>query len=263
MLFTWCLLGGLICLFAPPSLTSKLQLAYTYAFSWPLQAGRSVSLTAGTLSALRDTNSAGGEAATTEQQRLKNQIANLEAQLQEGRQEIERLGQIRAESQLSRMTFLLADVSLTSRTQDILFINRGKKDGVAAGQYVLGDMSIIGVIASVWPKQATVKLINGEGSKMPVTIGESDLARVMEGKIGNVAKIPNISTSYPVSIGTKVYARKVPGLLDAPIIAGRVTQCRTDPENPSQLDITVEPACDITGLTSVAVIVSVPKPSKP
>ena len=58
MLFTWCLLGGLICLFAPPSLTSKLQLAYTYAFSWPLQAGHSLSLASGTLSPLREAGAA-------------------------------------------------------------------------------------------------------------------------------------------------------------------------------------------------------------
>ncbi len=260
MLFTWCLLGGLICLFAPRSLTSKLQLAYTYAFSWPLQAGRSVSLATGTLSPLRDSNSTGAEAAATEQQQLENKIANLQAQLQEAHQEIERLGHIRADSQLNRMTFLLADISLTSSTQDLLFINRGKKDGVAVGQYVLGDMSIIGTISSVLPKQATVKLINGEGSKMPVTIGESGSARVMEGQIGNVAKIPNVPASYAVSKGTKVYAKKMPGLLDAPIIAGRVTQCKTDSEHPSQLDITVGPACDIASLTSVAVIVSSPKP---
>ncbi len=259
MLFTWCLLGGLICLFAPPSLTSKLQLAYTYAFSWPLQAGRSVSLATGTLSPLHDSNSTGDEAAATEQQLLKNRIADLQAELKVAHQDIERLGHIRAEPQLDRMTFLLADVSLTSRTQDILFINRGKKDAVAVGQYVMGEMSIIGVIAAVSPQRATVKLINGQGSKLPVTIGDSDLARVMEGQVGNVAKVPNVPASHAVSKGTLVYAKKMPGLLDVPIIAGRVAQCRTDPEHPSQLDITVEPACDIASLTSVAVIVSSPK----
>ena len=260
MLFTWCLLGGLICLFAPPSLTSKLQLAYTYAFSWPLQAGHSLSLTTKTISSLRDPDNADTGAAATERQRLKNHIANLEAQLKEARQEIDDLGRIRAVRQWDRMTFLRADVSLTSQTQDVLFINRGQKDGVAVGQYVLGDMSIIGVIASVSPQRAKVKLMNGQGSKMPVTIGDSDLARVMEGQVGNVAKIRLVRASDAVTKGTKVYAKKMPGLLDAPIIAGRVTQCRIDPEDPTVLDITVEPACDTTNLTSVAVIVSASKP---
>jgi cell shape-determining protein MreC len=260
MLFTWCLLGGLICLFAPPSLTSKLQLAYTYAFRWPLQAGRGISLHAPTLSSLRDGNSPGAEAAAAEQQRLKNHIANLEAQLKEARQEIDRLGRIHAVPQWDRMSFLPADITLPSATQDILFINRGQKDGVAVGQYVLGDMSVIGVVASVSPRSAKVRLITDPDSKIPVTIGESNLDRVMDGHIGNLAKIGLVRASEPVAKGTRVYAKKVPGRLDAPIIAGRVAQCRPDPENPSLLDITVEPACDIAGLSSVAVIVSAPKP---
>jgi len=260
MLFTWCLLGGLICLFAPPSLTSKLQLAYTYVFSWPLQVGHSLSVASATLSPLRGSNDTGGDAATKEHQRLKNHIANLEAQLKEARQEIDQLGRIRAVPQWDRMTFLRADITLPSQTRDVLFINRGQKDGVAVGQYVMGDLSIIGVVSSVSPQQAKVKLITDLNSKMPVTIGESDLARVMEGRPGNIAKVPLVPASHAVSKGTKVYAKKMPGLLDVPIIAARVSQCRTDPENPSLLDITVEPACDIAGLTSVAVIVSASKP---
>ncbi len=260
MLFIWCLLGGLICLFAPPSLTSKLQLAYTYAFSWPLQAGHSISLATGAISPLRGSSDTGTEVATTEYQRLKNQIAILEAQLKEARQEIDQLSRIRAVPQWDRMTFLRADITLPSSTQDILFINRGRKDGVAVGQYVMGDLSIIGVVSSVSPKQAKVRLITDLNSEMPVTVGESDLARVMGGKPGNVAKIPLVPASNTISKGTKVYARKMPGLLDVPIITARVTECRTDPENPSLLDITAEPACDIAGLTSVAVIVSASRP---
>jgi cell shape-determining protein MreC len=123
----------------------------------------------------------------------------------------------------------------------------------------MGDMSIIGTISSVLAKTATVKLINGQGSKLPVTVGDSDLARVMEGQPGNVAKIPWVAASHPVTQGTKVYAKKMPGLLDAPIIAGQVTQCRIDSERPSVLDITVEPVCDISTLTGVTVIVSSPQ----
>jgi rod shape-determining protein MreC len=153
------------------------------------------------------------------------------------------------------MTFLPADISLNNQAQDVLFINRGQQDGVAVGQYVMADMSIIGTVSVVSPQTAKVKLITNPDSKIPVIVGESDLARVMEGRRGNIAKIQLIRTSDPVSKGTKIYAKKVPGLLDAPIIAAQVSQCRSDPENPSLLDITVLPVCDISGLTNVAVIV--------
>jgi cell shape-determining protein MreC len=259
MLFTWCLLGGLICMFAPVSLTSKLQLAYTYVFSWPLQAGHSLSVASATLSPLRGINSStGAEVATTEHQRLKNHIANLEVQLKEARQEIEHLGRVRAMPQWERMTFLRADITLPSQTQDVLYINRGQQDGVAVGQYVMGDMSIIGVVSDVSPQRAKVKLITDPSSKVPVTIGESEMARVMEGELGNVAKVPYVPASYPVSKETKVYAKKMPGRLDVPIVTAQVNQCRIDPENPSLLDITVQPVCEISGLTSVVVILSSP-----
>jgi rod shape-determining protein MreC len=259
MLFTWCLLGGLICMFAPVSLTSKLQLAYTYVFSWPLQAGHSLSVASATFSPLRDINSdAGAEVATAERQRLMNHIANLEAQLKEARQEIEQISGVRAVPQWERMRFLQADITLPSRTGDVLYINRGQQDGVAVGQYVMGDMSVIGVISDVSPKRAKVKLITDPTSQIPVTIGESEMARVMKGELGNVAKIPYVSALHPVSKGTKVVAKKMPGRLDVPIIAGQVKQCRIDPEDPSVLDITVEPVCEITGLTSVVVILSSP-----
>jgi hypothetical protein len=51
----------------------------------------------------------------------------------------------------------------------------------------------------------------------------------------------------------------MPGLLDAPIVAAQVKEFRNDPENPSLLDITVRPACDISTLTNVTVIVSSPQ----
>jgi rod shape-determining protein MreC len=259
MLFTWCLLGGLICMFAPVSLTSKLQLAYTYVFSWPLQAGHSLSVASATLSPLREINgSTDTEGATTEHRRLVNHIANLEAQLKEAHREIEQLGRVSAVPQWERMRFQQADITLPGQNQDVLLINRGKQDGVAVGQYVMGDMSIIGVVSAVSPKTAKVKLITDPTSQIAVTLGEPEIDRFMKGEVGNVAKVPLVSALQPVPKGTKVYAKKMPGLLDVPVIAGQVKQCRIDPEDSSVLDITVEPVCDIAGLTGVMVILSSP-----
>lgn len=258
MLFTWCLVGGLIVLLSPASLTNKLQLAYTHIFRWPLTLGQRLSL-GRTIPPLHAVNDTGAQETTTEHQRLLNIIDDLRGQLAEARLQIEQLGHVRAVPQWERMSFLMADVTVTGQTHDVLFINRGQGDGVAAGQYVMGEMSIIGTIASVSDKTAKVRLITDPASKIPVSLGESDLPRVMEGRPGNVAKVPLVPTSHSVTTGTRVYAKKVPGLLDAPIVAAQVRQCRTDPENPSLLDITVQPACDISTLTSVTVIVSSPK----
>lgn len=260
MLFAWCLLGGLICLFAPQSLTGKLQLAYASVFSWPLQKGRDLTLATNAISSLHAVNAPDDGALTAEHRRLRNHIANLEAQLKEARREVDHLAGIRTKPQWDRMAFLQADI-VSGQAQDVLFINRGQQDGVAVGQYVLGDMSIIGTIASISAQNAQVRLITDRDAKTPVSIGESDLDRVMYGQSGNAATLrPLIPDTHAIRKGDKVYAKKMPGLLEVPVIAGVVAQCKRDPENPSFWDITVQPVCDITTLTGVAVIMPASQP---
>jgi len=181
--------------------------------------------------------------------------------LAEAQKEIEQLSHLKGVvPQWERMSYLPADITVTKLTQDVLFINRGQQDGVAVGQYVIGDESIIGTIASVGARTATVRLITDQNSKIPVTLalGESNLKRLMEGRKGNIAKIGLVPASDPVTEGTKVYARKNPGLLDAPMVTAQVTQCRIA-EDRSTLDVTVQPVCDISALTRVIVIVSSPE----
>ena len=62
-----------------------------------------------------------------------------------------------------------------------------------------------------------------------------------------------------VPIGTVVYAGKVPGFIDTAMTIGKVSQCRQDAAEPLLWDITVEPACDITTLENVAVIIMNPE----
>jgi len=256
MLFIWCLLGGLICLFAPASLTGKLQLAYMYVFSWPLEAGQRFTLATAAVPSLVAVNTDGGEQPVAENQRLKNHIDNLNARLKEAQQQIDELAKLRKTvPQWDRMSVQLADVTITGQAQDFLFINRGRDDGVAPGQYVLGEMSIIGIVSDVSAWRARVKLMTDPTSKIPVTLGDSDLAWIMEGRRGNIAKIRLVPTTYAVHEGDKVYARKMQGLLDVPIVIAEVAQYRKDPADPLLWDITVRPVCNIAGLTRVAVIV--------
>jgi hypothetical protein len=51
------------------------------------------------------------------------------------------------------------------------------------------------------------------------------------------------------------YVQKRPGFLGTPVIVGMVTECESSKEDPLLWDITVKPACDISDLTEVAVIV--------
>jgi len=135
-------------------------------------------------------------------------------------------------------------------------INRGENDGLANGQLVFGDNSIIGTISYVSSRTAQVKLVTDSTSKIAVKI--AGLNRVMQGSGSDSAKVLMVSIKHKVKIGDVVYAGKKPGVLDAPMIIGKVAECKRDDENPSLWDITVKPACDIEKLNSVAVIIMNP-----
>ena len=77
----------------------------------------------------------------------------------------------------------------------------------------------------------------------------------MQGSGNNSAKIQLLQMEHKVKVGDGIYVSKKAGFLDAPMIIGKVAQCKRDDENPSLWDITVKPVCDIQRLTGVAVII--------
>jgi len=255
MLFTWFMLAGFILLFAPQNLTNKFQLAFARIFRWPLSIGRSISLSANTQSArggLTDVVS------RREYNKLQNHLANLTEQLYQEHQKVENLSGLRDRLPLKGAKLVLADVigAFTDGLRSEFIINRGENDGLAQGQFVLGDNSIIGTISYVSSRTALVKLVTDSTSKIAVKIAE--LNRVMQGSGSNSAKVRLLSIKHKVKIGDVVYARKKPGFLDVPMIIGTVAQCKRDDENPSLWDITVKPACDIEKLNRVSVIIMNP-----
>lgn len=252
MLFAYLMLGGLILLFTPARVTSRLQLAYANIFRVPLATGRTVALASRTAPA----NPAGGLGSTLS--RLRNDVANLEAQLRDANDTINRLAQVRTRPEWSRMGFLPAGViTAVEAGQSELIINAGQEEGVAVDQFVmaLSDHSLIGRVRAVFPHTAKVRLITDPASRIPVEIGLSGIPDVLEGRGGDSAKIPLVSTKRAVAVQDPVHALRQPGVLDAAMIVGRVAGCRQDPDNPLLWDITVRATCDIATLEDVAVVV--------
>jgi rod shape-determining protein MreC len=195
-----------------------------------------------------------------EYNQLQNHLANVIEQLNLKHKEVEKLSGMRNRFPLKGAKFLPADVIRVSigGSQSWLIINRGRNDGLAKGLFVLGDNSVIGIISDVASREAQVRLFTDPTSRIEVKIAGLNIDRVMQGIGNNSAKIPMVSTKHKIKTGEKVFARKKPGLLDVPIIAGRVAQCKQDDEKPLLWDITVKPACDIEGLKDVAVIIMNP-----
>jgi rod shape-determining protein MreC len=156
---------------------------------------------------------------------------------------------------LEGANLLSADVitAAIDKLRSELIVDRGQKDGLARGQFVLADNSVIGTISDVDSRTARVRLFTDSASNMAVKIGKLNVERVMKGGGDNLAMIGMIKNK--AKIGSEIMASKKPGFLDTPIIAGRVARCERNTKSPLLWDITVEPVCDIERINSVTVIV--------
>ncbi len=250
-MFTWLMLTGCILLFAPQSLTGKLQLAFVDVFRWPLSLGGDVALTARMDPSSAD--SSGGD-----ETRLRNVIASLQQTLDQQRMKFQKLYGLYNTFVWEGTDWLAAGVITRtldgSRSELIIEYSKGK--GLAKEQYVLGGESVIGTISDVFPQGGTarVKLITDSTSQIPIKV--AGLRGIMKGD-GKSAKVENLKKE--IVIGTEVFAYKKVGFLDAPIITGRVSRCERNPKEAAVWDITVEPACDLKNLEDVAVIIMHPR----
>lgn len=253
MLFTWFILTGFIFLFTPQKLTNKFQFAFARIFSRPLSIGRNISLSAYTQQPFTDIIS------RRKYNKLQNYLANVTQELIQERQKFEKLSELHNRFVWEGADFVLADIitAFIEASHSELIINRGQIDGLTEGQFVLGDNSIIGTISDVSSRIARVKLITDPTSNIAVKIAELNADRVMQGNGSNSASVRMVK--HKVKTGDNVYADKKPGFLDAPMIAGTVRDCKRNDEIPLLWDITVEPACDIETLSSVAVIIMNPQ----
>jgi rod shape-determining protein MreC len=251
--FTCLMLAGLIFLFVPQSLASRIQFAFVHFFSGPLSICRNFTLFAPKHQSSTDVVS------RSEYTKLRNHLANNIQLLQQEHQKVKKL------SGYDRFVwkganFVLADVitAFIDGSRGEFIINRGENDGLAKDQFVLDHFSIIGTVSDFDSRTARIRLITDPKSKIAVEIAELNVGGIMQGNGNDSAKIRLLPTKYKIKIGDIVYAQKKPGLLDVPMIVGTVYQCKRDGENPLLWDITVKPACDIGKLSSVAVIIMNP-----
>ncbi len=249
MLITWFIITGFIFLLAPQSLTSKLQFAFADAFRVPLSFGRAFTLSSRTQE-YQDV------IPRRKYEQLQNHLENVYQELREERSRFEKLYGLYNRHVWEGREFVIAGI-INSRTvgqSTVEFIiNRGKKDGLYPGLYVIGDNSVIGVISKVSDETSTVKLITCADLKMPVKIGE--IKTVIEGTGKGKAKVPLLSIKKKIEKREKVFAVEKPGYLDAPMILGYVSECKRQEKDPSLWHIEVKPVCDIDALEDVAVII--------
>ena len=253
ILVVWLLLGSGIVFLAPQSVTGKMQLAFAGVFRWPLKVGRTISLSA-------QTERPSEAAIERTKRQYENHVDNLQRQLNDAQAQIDNLSGLRNRWPWDRACFVTADVSRLSLEgpRNELFINRGRDDGVYAGCFVLGDNSVVGVVAEAGGRTSRVRLVTDADSHIEVTVGDTGIHRILEGAGSGIARVQNVRTEYKVEAGAQVFACKNGGFLGSAVISGRVSAVKRSGAKPLEWDITVEPACKFEELADVAVVVMEP-----
>ena len=249
-LFACLIILGLAMFFVPQTATSRLQFAFVRVFSKPLNICRNLTQAA--------SNQQSTSKVVDQRQylKLRNHLANSIQWLHQERQNNAKLSGLRSRSVWEGVGFVLADIIIDSTdiSQNELIINRGVDDRLAQGQFVAYDHSVVGTIMDLDWRMARVQLLTDPRSKVGVKIGDLGLQGIMQGNGDGSARIELIPREYRIEKGDIVYVQKKPGFLEVPMIAGTVTQCEPDNENPLLWRIAVEPASNVKDIKSVTVI---------
>jgi cell shape-determining protein MreC len=247
-LFTWLLLTGLIFTCAPHQMTGKLNTFFNTVFRGPLSMSKAYVLSSKVSQPANDFSQ--------KEAQYKNHIANLNQLLLVEKQKNELLSGLRAKAGFQNCSIVLADIVSSSITgpRNEMVINQGTKNGIAVGQYVMGDNSIIGTISEVTAYTAKVRLITDKGAKTAAVILGEQTYRVMQGLGNNQAKISMLKQK--VKIGKEILAAKKNAFLPSSMISGSVVRCEKNDKSPLLWDLIVKPSSNIENLSNVAVIVT-------
>lgn len=258
------MIGALICLFLPESLTSRVHVTFLGLYKFTPSLGRSIPLAAVaspiSLKNQDDEQLRRYKQLELEKDKLENHLANVSAELAAEHAKADSLSAMRSRFPgLSGAGLIDADVitSLKGGRQRIM-INRGEIDGLRKGQYVLALNSVIGQVDETSSRTAFVKLVTDKDSLMGVEIAGSKTLGAMKGTGRDFAAILPNKNSRRANKGDIVYTYKNPGLLDVPMIVGKVAQCKPDDEHPLLWDITVTPVVKIEDIVSVTIVVMNP-----
>jgi len=264
MVFTWLLLGSLLCIFLPHGLTKRFNLAFLSLYKFTPVLGKGIPLSpVPTLASTVSPVSGEYQKLQNEYQQLQNHCANLWAELAGEHNKVQKLSAIRTRfPALAGAAIITADIISVSSSAPgskatQLVINRGSADGLKKDQFVIAENSVVGRISDLSTRTAVVDLINHKNSNIFVEVAGTKVARKLTGNSNN-ARIGLLPKKYPVKPGAIVYTCRIPGLLDVPFIVGRIAECKIDDASPLLWDIVVEPAVDIETLTSVSIIIMNP-----
>ncbi len=197
---------------------------------------------------------------TAENAQLRRDLARTEAELATVREQRTAMEQATAlldtvgadSGQFIPASVVMRDPSLGSQ---LLLINRGSEDGVAAGQPVLGAGStLVGIVDEVGQNRARVRLLTDRTSSVSAIVQSSRTPGSLDGT-GDGLQLNFVDAATHVAVGDAILTGALGGLLPPGLLIGRVTAISTNPEDLFPV-VTVEPLASFDRLEQVLVMTS-------
>lgn len=139
--------------------------------------------------------------------------------------------------------------------QAIILVNKGRKDGIEKGWYVMSQNQTVGIVSEVREELSWVYLFNHPDVKiMAEIVGIPDIRGLLSGnEIATSLSLTLIPQYIPVKEGDIVIATEVKAVGEGSGIVGTITARETDSEGLFQ-NITVTPVVDYATIRFVTFV---------
>jgi rod shape-determining protein MreC len=197
----------------------------------------------------------------------REEIAALQATVDEQARTIEELSEAQGEAQVLRELFgqaadtpeyrrIIADVigQDTNPALQSILIDKGIEDGVRAGMPVEAARGLIGQVYRATNNAAQVALLTETASAIPVRLGTTRATGMLRGAgRGALPTLDWIDLQYVVEVGELVMTSGLGGNFPADLVIGRVVEVERNEAELFQRAI-VQPAVDFRTLETVFVV---------
>lgn len=200
-------------------------------------------------------------------QTARDQIAQLQAQVDALERENEELREIQGEYQIlldlfnrarqqpdfTRLTASVIgqDTSLSLRS---IIIDKGSEDGIVVGMPVEGARGLVGQVYRTTANSAQVVLITDNASSIPARLGNSRATGLLRGGgLGGSVSMEWIDLQYEITVGEVVLTSGLGGKFPQDLVIGRVIEVERREAELFQRAI-VQPVVDFESLEVVFVI---------
>jgi rod shape-determining protein MreC len=192
-------------------------------------------------------------------QELKSQLDRLRLEQARSQQDLEQARRLQGLLQFKEQFIsktLAAQVIGTSGTDlsRVIYIDRGAKDGVAAGMAVITPDGIVGKVSRADGRSSQVLLISDPSSGAGVLLERQRLNGVLKGTASGIPEIQNVMSDEKIQVGDSVITTGGDRVFPKGLKVGTVSSVFPDFERDPFLAIKIKPAADLNRLEEVLVI---------